>query len=486
MFVSEVTNDVNCKRIEVKSLADVVNLMSTTTICTSTFRGDYRNIENFEKTKYIMLDIDEQCTLSEAYNYFKDYKYGIALSRSHQKDKVMKSGNIKPACDRFRVVLELEDEIDNSDDYYETFASLHEEFPFLDGKCKDPSRQFYASPVVQKVKETGKLVKKRKYIPKPKEGVKVETATKGRLSKTTLEFLAFGVESNFNNNLFNAAKDMQEQGYTKDEAFNLLTNVECKYKKVPKSEYKKTIRSAYKNEGNNKKRLGAFNFKNIKQLFEEKPTINWVVDGLLSEGGISVVAGPPKSGKSTIIRQLSVAIAKGGEFLERKVNPGPVVYLALEEQDALVYDQFKALNVSENDPIMFHVGPLNKRNGFEDFKEFLEINSPRLAVIDTLVLFAQIKDDNNYKEVYNALTDFRDLARATGTHIVCIHHSNKSGGVMGSTAFTGAVDAIFTFENVSGKRFISTQGRGTKDFRRRLVEYNEETQSYLLGDDSDF
>lgn len=480
MYVSEIAKDVYCKRIKVDSLKEVVNLMAQKDICVSTFRDDYRTIDNFEKTKFIMLDIDEKCTLNEAYKYFENYRYGIATSRNHQKDKVSDSGVVKPACDRFRVVLELEAEIDNADDYYATFEELHKEFPFLDGKCKDPSRQFYVSPVVQKVKEDGTLVKKQKWVAPDKILVSPD-GPKGRLSKKTLEFLAFNVESNFNDNLFFAAKDMQEQGYSQDEAFNILVNVPCQYKRVPQAEYKKTIKSAYKNKGNNEKRMNAFDIKNIKQLFEKKPEIDWLVDGLLTKGGISVIAGPAKSGKSTIIRQLTTAIAKGGEFLGRQVKQGAALYLALEEQETMVYKQFKALGVAETDPVYFHVGPLYKPDGFDDLKEYIQTNQPRFVIIDTLVLFARIEDQNNYQQVYKALSRYRDLARETGTHIMCIHHTNKMGGMMGSSAFEGAVDCIMYFQNINNKRYISTQGRGTVDFVKHALEFDEGAQSYILG-----
>jgi hypothetical protein len=56
----------------------------------------------------------------------------------------------------------------------------------------------------------------------------------------------------------------------------------------------------------------------------------WLVEGLLPAGGIGLLVGDPKIGKSTLARQLAVAVADGKEFLGRKVAPGGALYIAME------------------------------------------------------------------------------------------------------------------------------------------------------------
>ena len=57
---------------------------------------------------------------------------------------------------------------------------------------------------------------------------------------------------------------------------------------------------------------------------------------------------------------------------------------------------------------------------------------------------------------------------------------------MGSSAFTGAVDTILYFENISGKRYITSEGRGTVNFNRQPLIYNNEMQCYIMGEKDDF
>jgi len=447
---------------------------------TSIFKNNYRNNDNFISTDLIALDIDGGMDLETAKDVFKDYKYVIGTTRNHQKRKKGFT------CDRFRIILFLKDKICELDKYYSTIIKLMSKYPNADPQCKDPARLFYPSTVT--ATNNGKLVEPVDPPPKIEKDDDFNTVTgKGQFSRMTSELLIFGADSNWNHRLFKAAKDIQEQGYGIEEVTKLLTKRTCNYKEVSQNDIDKTIKSAFKDDPKHPKRgNSAFEFKNIKQLFEEKPRIDWLVDRMLSEGGISVIAGPPKSGKSTIIRQLSVATAQGGNFLGRDLKQGPVVYLALEEQEALVYSQFKSLGVVEDDPIVFHAGPPFKNDPFPDFADYIHRNGPRLAVIDTLVMFADIVDQNNYREVYQAITKYRTLARDTGCHIVCVHHTNKGGGMMGSTAFTGAVDAIMYFEQVAGRRFLTTEGRGTANFNKQPLVYNSEIQRYDLGGDNGF
>jgi RecA-family ATPase len=55
------------------------------------------------------------------------------------------------------------------------------------------------------------------------------------------------------------------------------------------------------------------------------------VPGIVCEG-LSLLAGPPKVGKSWLSLDLALSVAGGGKaFGAIPVQPGPVLYLALED-----------------------------------------------------------------------------------------------------------------------------------------------------------
>jgi AAA domain len=54
--------------------------------------------------------------------------------------------------------------------------------------------------------------------------------------------------------------------------------------------------------------------------------IQYIVDGLLPTGSLNMLAGKPKSGKSTLVRQLAACVASGDDFLGRTTTKGNVLY----------------------------------------------------------------------------------------------------------------------------------------------------------------
>src|SRR5262249_12811745 len=91
-------------------------------------------------------------------------------------------------------------------------------------------------------------------------------------------------------------------------------------------------------------RLGEF-------LKKEQEPIQWQVDNLIKKGGMSLIAGKPKTGKTTLCRQLALAIARGESFLGRTTQKGKVIYFAFEEQEQNVQDHFKQMGATGDEEI---------------------------------------------------------------------------------------------------------------------------------------
>src|SRR5215208_4618979 len=57
---------------------------------------------------------------------------------------------------------------------------------------------------------------------------------------------------------------------------------------------------------------------------------NYLVKGLVPRIGLTVIWGPPKSGKSFFALDLLAHVALGWKFRDRRVQQGAIVYLVLE------------------------------------------------------------------------------------------------------------------------------------------------------------
>ena len=65
-------------------------------------------------------------------------------------------------------------------------------------------------------------------------------------------------------------------------------------------------------------------------LAMDLPPLRWIVPGLLPEG-TTLLAAPPKVGKSCLVYQAAIEVSLGGELFGERVASGSALYLALED-----------------------------------------------------------------------------------------------------------------------------------------------------------
>jgi hypothetical protein len=506
MFISVAHDNVNFKPVEVKNFNMLVKIMCSKKIKAysfSTYENNYRKMSNFKSMRCIGLDIDndkagEILNLEDAKVKFQDYKHIIATTRSHQ---IEKNGL---TVDRFRVVLFFENDVTDAQEFRRAWYSLKELYPEVDPMCKDESRYWFPSNEVIQIQKEGKYVDIPDYIeptvtlPDEIDDVLSDSSDGivGKLSYNTMKFFCQGADAGERNGaLFKAAVDCNEQGYdidyVKTMVSNMITSTGNWGTDYLNEKDIEAITNAYSRDVKYDKRdvessgIIPFNFTHIKEtLTDESIKTDWLIDGMLTVGGFSLFAGQPKSGKSTITRQAAISIAQGNSFLDRKVKAGTVYYLALEEQASLVKDQFIAQKVSMDDPIYVHYGHCSA--DMDGLKNALITNDVSLLIIDTMALFLNPDDLNNYDSINKMLSLLRDVARESGCHITLIHHQNKSpeGGtksIMGSNAIHGAVDNAITFDVCGKFRYITTSQRGGVRFNDVKLSYNETTQTYKIA-----
>jgi len=210
----------------VHSLSELDKVIETTNWSHSLFKDNKRDIPHFDKCRLIALDIDgdpkkgQNLTFSELKEHFLEYRHIIKPTKSHGK---IKDGEV---CNRFRVILVLDKEVESKEVYESTWASLYSKFPFIDRQVKDPSRFWFpcASTPALSINEEGKFIKVTEEKPK-KEVRSTSTPNMGqnitdyfpRLKETTKKFLYEGApDTEFNAKLFPAAADCYSNGVPKD------------------------------------------------------------------------------------------------------------------------------------------------------------------------------------------------------------------------------------------------------------------------------
>lgn len=290
------------------------------------------------------------------------------------------------------------------------------------------------------------------------------------------------------------AKQMIKNGYIKS-LYDLHEDVNWGYPKSESTEIPE-------------KGLGSLPIREL--LEDENADISWVLDGALLEGGSSLIASDPKSGKSTLSRCLALAVASGQDFLGRRTNQGFVILIAIDEPRSLPRAHFKELGLTGDELINIITTPLVSYTA-KKLKEEIEIHNPILIIVDTLEKFLRPTDGNKYSEVVKMLGEVTACAAEHSVHVAFIHHENKSGEginkIMGSAGYGGGVDTTFSLQKKGNVRRLTTTGsRAGEDFNfvklikgndgwvradeEQIIDVNEETEiqdtiiNYLKGRDA--
>lgn len=254
MQISLFSDNVNCRAVTVGGMESLSKLMLRGYGWSpGVFSTNYRNLDNFLQMDVIALDFDKGLSLEAAALEVSSYAHIIGTSRSHQKEKQGKKGQIEPPCDRFRVVFKLDRPIKSDAEYKCTFEALRAKFPQADPACSDASRFFFPCTEIKYGRDDGEPVRVITPPPRAEKSDKKETTQdkKGTLARSTLEFVALGALpvgcEGRHKALFKAARDYQEQGYDEAEAIEALTKSPI-CDELGTKEFEKQISKVYKRE----------------------------------------------------------------------------------------------------------------------------------------------------------------------------------------------------------------------------------------------
>jgi len=197
------------------------------------------------------------------------------------------------------------------------------------------------------------------------------------------------------------------------------------------------------------------------------PPLAWIVPDLLPEG-TTVLAGPPKLGKSCLVYQVAVEVALGGELLGRPIEQGDVLYLALEDGKRRGQTRLRAALGDRGMPrgrleVRWSAARLGE--GLEaELVDWLDAHpDARLIAIDTLQRVRARGDArrNAYEVDVEDLGRLQSLFRDRAVGLLVVHHSKKDAGddflasVSGTYGITGSVDTTL----VIARKRLETFGK---------------------------
>lgn len=223
------------------------------------------------------------------------------------------------------------------------------------------------------------------------------------------------------------------------------------------------------------------------------PEPRWAVPGLLPEG-VSLLAGPPKVGKSWLSLGLGLGIAAGWTVLgEITVQAGPVLYLALEDTPRRLQRRMRQLLVDQLAPAgltLLTSCPTLPDGGDAVIARWLTRHpDARMVVLD---VFARMRGPapiglSAYDADYAAVTRAKTIADQFGVAVVLVHHVRKAEAgdflaeVSGTNGLAGAADTILVLKRGRGQAdaILHITGRDV-DETERAMTFDPDTGTWTL------
>lgn len=229
-----------------------------------------------------------------------------------------------------------------------------------------------------------------------------------------------------------------------------------------------------------------------RKVFEP---IRYIVPGYIAEG-CTLLAGRPKLGKSWLVLEMGLAVAKGEACLGGILcEQGDVLYLALEDNERRLQKRIdKVLGPLHEWPESFHYATEWSRaneGGLEAIRNWIEqAGNPRLIIVDVLAMFkpARGNKENMYEADYHAIKGLQALASEYRVAIIVVHHTRKGGSdgdpfekVSGTLGLSGAADTTVVLDRDSNGATIYGRGRDIEEIES-AVEFNKgNCRWFVLG-----
>lgn len=159
----------------------------------------------------------------------------------------------------------------------------------------------------------------------------------------------------------------------------------------------------------------------------------FLVDGLLYDGSINLFAGTNTIGKTPLALGVSIAVAADRPWLNRAVNPGPVIYCDAETPalrfNTMLQDLSRHAGLSAPPADLYTLSmswsvPSDGLNLYERLKRLAALVRPKLIVIDPWRVHFP-KAETKSEETMAVLDFMRGCLRDYGTSWIVLHHLRK-------------------------------------------------------------
>ncbi len=214
------------------------------------------------------------------------------------------------------------------------------------------------------------------------------------------------------------------------------------------------------------------------------PKRSFCIETLLPEG-ISMLGGAPKIGKSWMVLDIGLHVAKGIPIWNLPTMKGTVLYLALEDSLFRIQDRLNRLTDEAPGNLYFAIASGKLADTLcSQIEHFVsEHRDTVLVIIDTFQIVRNNGIDTSYANDYDEVRKLKTLADNLKISLLLVHHLRKQGDsdpvnkLSGTTGISGAMDAIFILDVSKRHARGATLFCTGRDIESRELELNMSHES---------
>lgn len=179
--------------------------------------------------------------------------------------------------------------------------------------------------------------------------------------------------------------------------------------------------------------------KGIRDFLKRNyPRPTYLVDGLIANIGLNIIAGSPNVGKSWLTLDIAKCVSRGeslfGKLETKKQN---VLIIELDDHLSVLQDRMKLIGLTNEDNITVWTGERFHLTGDETEAEsvinYIKEKNIGLVIIDAFISIHD-KNENESVQIMPILKELRTISVRCNCVILLLHHQRKATGFSGREA----------------------------------------------------
>ena len=209
-----------------------------------------------------------------------------------------------------------------------------------------------------------------------------------------------------------------------------------------------------------------------ERIAMERPTVSWLIPGVLPDGDASIIGGRPKVGKTRLAYALAAALLTGKPvFGFEAPAPRPVIVISDDQGDGDTADMLHELGIWDHPDLTWSRNFRLTESDLDLALAEIKRQPGALVIFDSLRSISRsLQYGENDPELGAIIYDLKEAVVEAGGTPVLIHHCNKTEGLVGiealsgHSAIPGAANTVLTVAYLPDEK-----GRPQKDDPQRRL-----------------